>query len=447
MGLVASAAPLVGLAALVAVTGTAVVLQRPRYVVYLLVGVVPVVAGLARGVPVPGLRLGEVLIVVLAACAVAVLPARALTQWNRFDSVALAYVAATLVLGAASTWSRGDVLSGEDLGQLFGPLQFFLLYRVARAAASEYRTRQVALSVVLATAVPVALLTLLQVQDVGPVRSLIVDLTGEDLITGRESWTVIRATGPFSHWTMLSGYGMAIAALAVALLLRGDPRRSRLLLGSALASAAIILALSVTFASIVGAILAVAALYLWNGRWTRLVPALAVAAAIGTLFFAPLFATRLEEQFTPGSGVLPRNLANRVELWNDQYLPVVGDNLIIGYGPQIPPTVTFEYTESIYFEMLLRGGLPLLCIYLLLTWRLFQVAQRLGASRRDPDDIAAGQALAVLTASLALIQLIVPHFVTTGLPHLWWGLAGIVMAASDRGVPESNRAKSRTSSP
>jgi hypothetical protein len=116
-----------------------------------------------------------------------------------------------------------------------------------------------------------------------------------------------------------------------------------------------------------------------------------------------------------------------------------------GYGPKIPPDVTWKYTESVYIGLLLRGGLPLLAIYGLMTWALVLVALEVARRPLTSDPARAGpdeehtleQALArgtvVLLAVLAVTQLIAPLFLTTGLPHVWWILAGLVTgAAADR---------------
>jgi hypothetical protein len=118
---------------------------------------------------------------------------------------------------------------------------------------------------------------------------------------------------------------------------------------------------------------------------------------------------------------------------------------VTGYGPQIPPEVMWKYTESVYIGLLLRGGLPLLAIYGLLMWALALVALEVARRAVRPGPIRAGpderraleQALArgtvVLVVVLAVTQLIAPLFLTTGLPHVWWIVAALVMgAAADR---------------
>jgi predicted membrane channel-forming protein YqfA (hemolysin III family) len=60
----------------------------------------------------------------------------------------------------------------------------------------------------------------------------------------------------------------------------------------------------------------------------------------------------------------------------------------------------------------------------------------LGRARVAGDratETALARALFVLVGVLALLQLIAPYFTTTGLPHLWWIVAGLVVgAAADR---------------
>src|SRR5436309_1219515 len=93
--------PRVGVGLLFAVALALLALVRPVTAALVMVAVVPVVAGLARGLPVPGLRPSEALIGGLAPLILLVRQARTAPPWRTLDWVALLYVLATALLGAA----------------------------------------------------------------------------------------------------------------------------------------------------------------------------------------------------------------------------------------------------------------------------------------------------------------------------------------------------------
>src|SRR5918999_1410676 len=83
------------------------VLRRPLAGAYLLVALVPILSGLRRDLPVPGLRLSELIVAGLAALLLATVETRRARPWSLLDWTALAYCVATLVLGTAALLDRG----------------------------------------------------------------------------------------------------------------------------------------------------------------------------------------------------------------------------------------------------------------------------------------------------------------------------------------------------
>jgi hypothetical protein len=76
---------------------------------------------------------------------------------------------------------------------------------------------------------------------------------------------------------------------------------------------------------------------------------------------------------------------------------------------------------------------------------LFAAAVRAGRSRR-PGDRVIGRVVAVLVGVLAILHLLEPYFVTSGLPHMIWILAALTMSAlHDRSEVPSRRSSLRRS--
>ena len=448
VGVAASRGLAAGLVAVLAVAATLWAVRHPATGAIAIVALVPVISGMRRGLPIPGLRLAEVLAVGFSVLLLTTAGRQQWQRWQAFDWLALAYVVATFALGLFDTLARGDSLSGEDLGQLVGPLQFFLLYRAVLVALPRRDQRQRAVDWLLAASIVVSTLALLQALRVPGVAELLVDATGQDY-SHRLAWAIPRANGPFPHWTMLAGYLFAIIVLCSALLLAGVSARRRRLVLAALTTSALALVLTVTLAPMLGALAGALALAWWYRRSGRVLAYLAVGGLLALLAFQPLLSRRADDQFqTQASSssdysLVPHTVSARVGFWTDQYLPALQGRWLTGYGPQIPPEVTWRFTESIYIALLLRGGLPLLLIYGALSVALALIALAVGrrgpplAQRRrdtatEPERVeqALGRAVFVLIGVLAVIQLIAPYFVTTGLPHVWWILAALVAGAA-----------------
>ncbi len=441
-----------GLAAVVAIAVLLWTVRNPVTGALAVVAIVPVVSGLRRGLPIPGFRLAELLGVGYAVLLLATAGRANWRSWRAFDWAALTYVIATFTLGLFDTWHRGDQLSGADLGQLIGPLQFFLIYRAILVALPKRADRLRALDWLLRGSIAVSVITYLQSARVPGVNELLVWLTGQDY-SGRLAWAIPRANGPFPHWTMLAGYMFAIVLLCTGLLLGGASGRRRRLVLVTLVTSSITLVLTVTIAPMIGALVGSLALAWWYRRSGRMLAYVGIGGAVLVIAFAPLLSRRTDDQFQTASSsnasysLVPHTVSSRIGFWTDQYLPALQGRWVTGYGPQIPPEVTWKYTESVYIGLLLRGGLPLLLIYGLLTLAFallaIEVAQRrplnpAGPVRAGPDEERSlergiARATVVMLCVLAVTQLIAPLFLTTGLPHVWWILAGLVAgAAADR---------------
>lgn len=447
IGGAATLGPVAGVGALAASIVGFYLLRRPLLSATILVGVVPAVSGLSRGIPVPGLRLSEILIGALTVAILLTVRRGEEAPWGAFDWLALFYATAVAALGGADVLMRGEPFDAEVMGTLLAPFQFVLLYRAVRTAVRDDRGRATALRMALLGAVPVCLLAFLQAADIGGVRSLLFSITSEpgaaDLYAEATQGGVGRVTGPFVIWHTLSAYLWLIALVAAGLLLRGD--RSVLppwALSALIAMAGVTILLTVSATPVIALIAGLLWLARAHRRLGRAVVVLGVAGAVAAAAFAPSIAARMEQQQVPasagGSSLVPQTLSFRYAVWTEQYLPVIERNPLSGYGPGVPPEVTWQSTESIYVTMLLRGGVPLLIIYLalMLAWLVWARAAR--HAEHEPVGAAVAEVVVVAVVILFVYQALVPLFMITGMPHLLWALAGLIPAVraggSRRGV-------------
>src|SRR4051794_13981833 len=110
------------MAALVAAAAGLVIVERPAFGATLLVAPVPAVAGLKRGLPVPGFRISELLVVGISGAILLTRTRKAVVPWRTFDWLLLLYAAATFGLGAYGLSSRNVPIRGENLGTMLGAL-------------------------------------------------------------------------------------------------------------------------------------------------------------------------------------------------------------------------------------------------------------------------------------------------------------------------------------
>ena len=423
-GAAAAMGPIVALAALAAVGTALAALVRPFIAALILVGVVPAISGLQRGLPVPGLRLSEVAIVGLSAVVLVTADRRDAAPWGRLDWLTLGYALTTAILGIGNTLARGDPLT-DNLGEALGPFQFLLLYRATVTALNSSGECRIALRVLLLASIPVSLAA--TAQGLGLGSDIFLQATGFDRAAEPG-----RATGPFPHWHELGGFMFQIVLLSVAVWLSGSQRiLPQWMVVGAMALATLAVIQTATLGPIIAAVVGALALSVWYGRMGGFALWVAAFAVAGALLFGSLFSARLDQQYKPppgreATGIVPYTLAYRYEVWTEQYLPAAAQRLTTGYGPGTPPEVTWDYTESTYIEMLIRGGLPLLLVFVGLMWAFVSVAVR-ATRAHDPDHRALGRTMVLVTALYVPLQLVAPYLVLVGAPHVLWALFGVLV--------------------
>ncbi len=440
LGAAASFGPLLGLLALLAVPGVLLVLARPDIGALVLVAAVPVASGFQRGLPVPGLRVSEILIGGLASLILVTAGRDQVRPWRAFDWLALAYGCIGFGLGLTQLFARGEPLTSDTIGTLIGPFQYFLLYRAVLVALPGAEQQRMIIRLLLLSSIPVSLSAVFQHFHLLGVRGLIPNLTGVDLDRDfndaygtNAQGSGDRATGTFPHWQVLGGYEFMIILLGSATMLSKHPvlRRPWLLvvMGLAVCAAFATVTLTIIMTAVVGAAL----LAIWYGRIAWVVPAALICGALALAAFGPSLQTRIDQQF--GNAVdrpawVPDTMDYRYRLWRDQYLPIIRDGRwVTGYGPDAPPNLSFPFTESLYITLLMRGGLPLLLAYAALSLALLAAALR-ARNSENPAQEAAARVIVVATVLLIPMHTVEPYFVMTGFAPLFWLTAAVAMSAA-----------------
>jgi O-antigen/teichoic acid export membrane protein len=437
VGVAAGLGTKTAIAALLGMAVFVIVLARPVIGAYTLVAVVPPLSGLRAGLPVPQVRPAEALIGGVGVLLLLTARPGQTPRWRAFDWWALGYAVANAGLGAFDLQAHGSPITIGEADKLLGPLQFFILYRAVLTMLTTERQRQVALRLLLLASVPVSLLAVLQEVHTPGIAALLGSAT--DSQTFVTTLGVSRATGPFAIWHDLGSYLFVIVILSVSLLVNQawQVMKPRTLAGIAVL-AGIALITTVSFTPIAGTaagVLVLAVTARPRKQWMTRIAGFVVLLSVA---FAPVLATRYQQQFTGQVTVkqipyLPQNFNFRISVWTTEFIPVLAKHLTTGFGPNLPPNLGFSYTESVYVTLLLRGGLPLLLLYagLMLT-----LAMRARDLRADPDveRRAIAQTLFVLIVLVVFMQLTTNYFVNAGFPFLFWILAALLTAGTQNRV-------------
>ncbi len=439
--------PLAGLALLAVVAAGLVFSQKPVLAVCVLVGIAPACAGLKRGLVFPGLRISEAAIAGIAILVLLFASRAPRPAWTRVEIMLLVYAVFTVVLGGLDLATRHAPLTGEELGTLVGPFQFVLLVRVIVISMTEERYRVRAAQVMLGAAAVVGLVSLAQYANLGPTRSVLTRLTGSTLYSTSLGEGVGRITGPFNIWHELAGFLMPSILLALGMLMSTGSRALRVFYGAVFVITA--LALVSTAAAGVVLVTTASALYIaWKRRLLHVALAVALPfALVAAIAFGGTLSGRAEQQTVRSTAAhqlpfAPQSINYRYALFQEQTVPALAGRWATGFGPDLPPRLalaTFPYTETNYVSLLMRGGVPLLVVFVLLmlvVLRTARVAQRSAAT-----DFQWCIATVVLVTTLGYFPLLLieSYLLDDGPPHAYWALVGLMLAAAGRRAGQPSR--------
>lgn len=441
VGAGAALGPTAAIGAFAAGAAVLVVVAQPRLATALLVGAVPAVSGLARGLPVPGLRLAEVAIVGLGAAALTVGRSPDAPRWRTADWLLVAYAAVTAVQGLLGIARTGLALSIDTAGPLLTPVLWVLLHRSVVVSAADDRTRSRCISWFLLASLPVSASAIVMYHDLLPIGGLLATLTAASDYRDYLLLYEQRATGLFEHWHLLAGYLLPVLLVAAGVLLDRSHAGPRWPAWVAVLPALWAITLTLTFTVYFGMAVGLVAVAWQAGRLREALLWVAGGAVVLGLAAGPLVSQRLDEQFGSAEatgGAVPATVDYRLQVWRAQYLPHLEGLLVSGYGPQLPPDIDWDYPESVYFDLAYKGGVPLNLVFMAL--QISIVAGAYGAARATGCSSArvAGWTAAALGVALLPMHAVFPYFTTVGLPHAWIALAALARSTDPAREPHQH---------
>jgi hypothetical protein len=428
--------------AIVAIAIVSVVAVWPVVAAYSLIFLTPLIVGVNAGAIVPALRPNEALIVLFGAGIGLRWLNRLGTEefrWPRIDRVDASLIAlgvTSSVLPLVMMEVRQRPITSDDLLYCIVIWKLLAEYVIVRAAVT---TREQALR-----CMELAMLSAAVVCAVGVVQSL--GLFGVPGLLAKY-YAPLDVTAPLSdgRGSSLLGLPAAVADLAilnlgiaVAMISRGYPRRW--FLGGLAILFAIGVVAAAEFSTLIGLVVAVAALMVLTKSARLFAWAIPVALA-GCVLLWPVIKIRLGG-FHSATG-LPVSWLDRLYNLRTYFWPVLlsDHNWIFGVRPSARIATSsrqygYVWIESGYTWLLWGGGIPLLASYFVFAGNLLRKCWT-QVRRADPAGVAATAIAAALCSQLVLMTFD-PHLTYRGSGDLFFmilALVRVLPSASGQGTP------------
>ncbi len=425
--------------ALVALAVIGLVIVRPVIAAYSLILLTPLIVGINAGAVLPVLRPNEALIVLFGGA----IGLRWLAQlrtgglrWPPIDRVDVTIIALGItssVLPLAMMEVRQRAITEDDLLYCIVMWKLLAEYVIVR---SVVKTREQALRCLTLSMVAAALVCF-----IGILQSL--HLFGVPRLLATY-YAPNDVTAPLSdgRGSSLLGLPAAVADLAIlnlgiaiAMLVRGYPRR--LWLGGLAALFALAVIAAAEFSTLIGLIVALVALMVLT-KAARIAAYAVPVGLVGGVLLWPVIQTRLGG-FNSATG-LPVSWLDRLYNLRTYFWPVLfsDNNWILGVRPSARiATDTRQYgyvwIESGYTWLLWGGGIPLLVSYFAFVAAVLKKCWR-HAQRADPAGVIA-TALAACTCSQVVMMVFDPHLTYRGSGDMFFLLLALVRVLPGRSEP------------
>lgn len=428
---------------------------RPHWAAYLLAVAFPLTGSLIRLPQTANLRPNELLLMLLFALLLLRLLALQLPlpRFAWFDAAALALILGGTLIPLLTLYGRGQALDSSILLVALGPIKNYLLFLTLRLALSQVDQIRRTLAVIVLTSGIVSLIGIAQALQV----SVIVHFLTSYYPTAQvleNAQTTLRITSVIGGWNDFAAYLCFVLVISIAAASARVSILPRLLFNGIVALDLVALLITGSFASIFGLVAGLGILGLLFRKGTQMLRQLALIGGsmlAAALVFAPLFATRLHDQFGGGNqGIIAQSLVYRFYLWQAYFLPAIARQPLLGVGLVIPASIPWPTTDSGYLYLLFSGGVIYLLCYACFTWccvrgtrHILKSARPGTATPTGPDTVAAALAAGGLALVLILLGMNVSeaYFTYTAAASvLWMALAG-AMAAATAAVPGAGAAR------
>jgi hypothetical protein len=420
----------------------AAVLVAPQLGSYLWLLATPLIVGIDRGGALPVLRPNEALLLLLA-LGVGLHTLRWMVRgeqrWPpqaRLDLALGLLVLTGSILPPLVRFARGLPLDPDDILYSVVLCKYLLLYAIFRFSVRTPAQVRACLVLAMLAAAIVAVVAILQVNDLLGVPGLLDRHYGEPF-SGTSGPILERGTS-----TVASSFGVAnimtmCAAMIVAWLAhRGRP--SPMLVGAGILFLLGCVAAG-QFSGFIGFAIALFVAGLLTGRLGRLLAIGLPMAGIAAVILWPVLAVRLSGFETPIG--LPASWIGRLDNLQHFVLPELstGLNWLLGVRPSARLAAPESWRQWIYIEsgyawLLWAGGVPFLLAFVAFAAVALRDLTPVARRRTDAVGVAASAAVAAL-ATMVVLMLFDPHLTMRGGADLLFPLLALSLVGFGRRAP------------
>lgn len=409
-----------------------VAVWRPAVACALLAAAIPVTAGLGRGTVIPLLRVNEaLLLVVVGGWLLHNLPRRRSLAFNGLDLAVFAFCVGGVVIPWALLFLTRQAADLSEWMIIVGPVQYLIVFLLVSRTEFSSSELRLFLNLVMLASIPVALIALAELLNLGGVRQLFATLYPTEPLP---SWdTVYRPTSLLGHFSAVGAFGLLNFLLALALAAARHPHYPRWWLAVVLGANLVGTVAANTYAPLVALPLGVVVVLVFARHipWREFALApLAMGACLWLLW--PHIQQRLQVQLTPfhaGGLPLPETLRTRLDYWQGFFVPaLLKHGLWLGTGTLIPsevPRPLVGFVDNGYLWQLFRAGLPGLVSLLIL---LGAVVGAGWAARwsGEPTRRALGATCLAGVACVLVLDTTSEYLTMTAVTQEFWMLVGLL---------------------
>lgn len=410
-------------------------LARPAWIVYALAFTVPLTSGMERGGLIPFFRPNEALLFGLVyLAAAAFLVRRRPIRFTWVDGLLLGFLAFRVLLPTAVFLFRGEPWGSLALKTLYGPIQYYLIYRMAVECIDSWEEARTAVFALLVSSALVSGLGILQALQLPGINEFIESVYPSD----KDIYTFLFSERVTSTWGGdWNGCGLFLAmsvilGLGIHHTFPRPGQRVAVLLISFLDL--VVMFLTASFTGAICLFLGLTLLFIHNPPARRLIrPALIAAPLIGLIVlkvFWDLVEARIDAQFSQVAvSWVPHSFRIRIYMWRELMWPWVERFWLWGLGPY---RWGWPDEESYYMFLILKSGIFGLVSYVVLT-----IGMAVRLRRYLPHVSTTAGALAVVLA-IHIFQVLVANSTgsygeANGVVEILWLSAGFLMGAELRG--------------
>lgn len=432
--------PLAGVAPALMLTLFVLVAPKPIVLLYALCLSQPLLGGMARGLGIPLLRPSQAIVV--GGFGLMILARRQPLGKARFSIVDAATV--LWIMGGAFfpilyvLWRGGSIGGDENqFGQspiqiIFGPIQYYLLYRTVVSIMSSQKQIRTAIILLFVASCIVSIIGILQKLGVGPVKEMIATYFPSPSHGYEIDELKQRITSTLQHYAGLGSYLAFTIVLALSCYcFQQKLRINQGLLVATLLLDSVALILTGTMAAWGGLVAGALVVFKLTNHVPKPVVFISIGIAVAAVVFQPFIAARFDEQVGEGAsdGILPQSMQFRVRLWTETFIPAVFENPIFGAGPTPSTSNSWAIEETQFLYLLLRGGFVYFGAYCYLMYAIAKLCmKRIKTATKDADHAVAVAVYSIIIF-LNLMNIAGEYFTYVGGTQLFWILTALVVAS------------------